>query len=125
MSAMASRLATLPCRLGFHKPVAPGMWNGGYCFTTCSRCGRDMVRSLFGEWHVPVDFRVVWHARPSEPLAERAAPPPPAMPQSAAPVSARVVAPPMPARPPVSAPSRKAKMDKPEPRSPFDFDDFG
>lgn len=125
MSAVASRLATLPCRLGLHKPVAPGRWNGGYCFTTCSRCGRDMVRSLFGEWHVPVDFRVVWEAKPKDTIAAPTAPSAAAMPSPAPPVPAQVVAPQMPARPPVSAPSRKFKVDKPEPRSPFDFDDFG
>lgn len=51
------------CRVGWHKALVNGTWNQGYCFTTCSRCGRDMVRSLFGEWLVPADFRVVWHAK--------------------------------------------------------------
>jgi hypothetical protein len=45
-------------------PIASARWNDGYCFTSCSRCGRDMVRSAFGEWHVPKGFRVVWRPRP-------------------------------------------------------------
>lgn len=53
-------LGALLCRAGRHDPMAGGVWNGGYCFTACARCGRDMVRSVFGEWHVPRDFRIVW-----------------------------------------------------------------
>lgn len=50
----------LLCRLGRHDGDPHGRWNGGYCFTRCRRCGRDMVRSAFGEWHVPKGYRVVW-----------------------------------------------------------------
>lgn len=53
-------IGVLLCRLGWHDPVPEGRWNGGYCFTNCHHCGRDMVRSAFGEWHVPKGFRVVW-----------------------------------------------------------------
>lgn len=52
-------LGSLRCRLGWHRPRGDGRWNHGYCFTFCERCGSDMVRSAFGEWHVPTGFKVV------------------------------------------------------------------
>jgi hypothetical protein len=57
-------LPQLLCRIGWHAPIPGARWNAGYCFTQCSRCGRDMVRSAFGEWHVPKGFRVVWGQQP-------------------------------------------------------------
>lgn len=56
----ANPLGRLLCAIGRHAPVAGGLWNGGYCFTRCRRCQRDMVKSAFGEWHVPAGYRVVW-----------------------------------------------------------------
>lgn len=54
----------LRCRLGWHTPESDGVWNHGYAFTRCKRCKRDMVRSLFGEWHMPKGVRVVWRSGP-------------------------------------------------------------
>lgn len=68
-------IGRLLCRLGRHAPEPDGLWNAGYCFTRCRRCGRDMVRSAFGEWHVPKGHRVVWRP-PGDGRVETSAPPP-------------------------------------------------
>lgn len=62
----AARLPFL-CELGWHTPGATPRWNNGYYFTPCARCGRDLIRTAFGKWHVPRGYRVVWQAeRPSD-----------------------------------------------------------
>jgi hypothetical protein len=65
----------LLCRWGRHAPEPDGLWNAGYCFTRCRRCGRDMVRSAFGEWHVPRDYRIVWRPPADGRVDASAAPP--------------------------------------------------
>jgi hypothetical protein len=50
----------LACRLGWHRPELPGVWNGGYCFSRCRRCRHDLIRSFQGRWRVPRGFRIVW-----------------------------------------------------------------
>ena len=92
-------IGRLLCRLGRHAPVPDGLWNAGYCFTRCNRCECDMVRSAFGEWHVPKSHRVVWR--------------PPADGRVAANVSA-----------PAEAERRPTRLHRERPRDPFDFDDF-
>lgn len=54
------------CELGWHKPRPVARWNCGYYFTTCARCGEDLVRTAFGRWHVPHGYRVVWQPQPPE-----------------------------------------------------------
>jgi hypothetical protein len=56
MSFMLSRLL---CTAGIHRPVLPGVWNLGYCFSTCRRCDVDVVRSVLGGWKVPKSFKVI------------------------------------------------------------------
>ena len=53
---------TLFCKLGLHRAGRAARGNGGYHFTRCSRCGRDLVRKGRGLWHVPRGQRVVWQA---------------------------------------------------------------
>lgn len=108
----------LLCRLGRHDPDPAGRWNGGYCFTHCRRCERDMVRSAFGEWHVPKGFKVVWKragdvADLDRVMAARSAPVAPAAEAvEVEPVSHATW-------------SRPSPPDKGDPdRSPFDFGDF-
>lgn len=93
-------IGALLCRLGQHAPVAGGRWNGGYCFTRCGRCDRDMVRSAFGEWHVPKAFRIVWSDAPACDLDDA--------------LEARAATP----------PTNEAAAPRPAPSSPFDFSDF-
>ena len=52
----------LLCELGWHDPRPLARWNHGYYFTTCRRCGVDLVRSGYGRWEAPRGFRVVWRA---------------------------------------------------------------
>ena len=59
------------CHLTGHQP-GDEIWNEGYFFTRCTRCGRDMMRAD-GPWRtVPSKYRVVWrsgyhrHALPSD-----------------------------------------------------------
>jgi hypothetical protein len=54
----------LLCRLGRHRPRGIPRWNDGFYFTTCGRCGCDLVRTAFQSWHVPSGYRVVWSDRP-------------------------------------------------------------
>jgi hypothetical protein len=48
------------CNLGWHRVSADVRWNSGYYFSRCERCGRDLVRTIYGRWHVPRGYRVVW-----------------------------------------------------------------
>lgn len=48
------------CALGRHRAGRRVHWNEGFYFTCCRRCGRDLVRTSYGRWHVPRGARVVW-----------------------------------------------------------------
>lgn len=97
-------LTAIRCGLGRHDPLPDVRWNQGYGFTRCKGCGRDLVRSLLGDWHVPKGHRVVW--RVAEP-----APPASPLPRVDAPDPNRAVR-------PVQLTEVKSQ------RSPFLFDDF-
>lgn len=56
-------LMALLCDLGFHRPSPDETWNKGWYFTTCSRCGADMIRTGSGKWRVPKGRKVVWKPR--------------------------------------------------------------
>ena len=48
------------CTLYAHYPQAQEIWNQGYFFSRCERCGEDLVRTD-GDWEpVPNGHRVVW-----------------------------------------------------------------
>ncbi len=48
------------CALHVHRPSAPGIWNRGYQFSRCARCGHDLI-ATDGSWErVPPGYRVVW-----------------------------------------------------------------
>jgi hypothetical protein len=55
----------LLCRLGFHRPLPDEVWNRGFFFSRCGRCGSDLVRTAAGKWHVPEGRRIVWKDRGS------------------------------------------------------------
>ncbi len=48
------------CALAGHEPGGKVAYNGGFHFSSCRRCGRDMFRSS-GAWEaVPEGHRVAW-----------------------------------------------------------------
>lgn len=51
---------SLLCRLGGHEAGAGEIYNGGYYFARCRRCGEDMIRSGAAWRMVPPGHRVVW-----------------------------------------------------------------
>ncbi len=60
----------LLCSLGWHAAEKGALWNEGYYFSRCQRCGSDLIRTTYSGWEVPRGFRVVWKPRPAEPDAE-------------------------------------------------------
>lgn len=53
------------CGVGLHKAAERPVWNNGFYFGACARCGCDLVRGAQGRWRaVPRGFRVVWRQRP-------------------------------------------------------------
>ncbi|MFN3944914.1 MAG: hypothetical protein ACK4K7_08285 [Allosphingosinicella sp.] len=56
----------LLCRLGLHAADERQVWNDGFYFSRCGRCGVDLLKPGGGSWsRVPKGQRVVW--RPREP----------------------------------------------------------
>jgi hypothetical protein len=54
----------LICRLLDHRRALPVTHNHGLVFTTCRRCGVDLVRERGALWRaVPRGFHVVWKKR--------------------------------------------------------------
>lgn len=53
----------LLCQLGWHRAAPDEVWNQGYYFSRCERCGADIVRTPSGRWHVPAGHKVVWKPR--------------------------------------------------------------
>lgn len=52
------------CRLGWHKAAQSDLWNNGYFFSQCTRCGGEMVKRRGGRWHaIPKGQQVVWKPR--------------------------------------------------------------
>jgi len=51
------------CAIAGHTADPGHVYNSGYYFSACRRCGRHLVRSAHGEWGpVPRGHRVVWKA---------------------------------------------------------------
>jgi hypothetical protein len=51
----------LLCALAGHEAETTGIYNSGYYFSACRRCGADLIRSAHGEWQeVPPGHRVMW-----------------------------------------------------------------
>ncbi|HEX5183954.1 MAG TPA: hypothetical protein VFW19_12495 [Allosphingosinicella sp.] len=53
------------CRAGRHSRGAHApVWNNGYWFSSCERCGCDLVRRGGGRWRAPPKgYKVVWRPR--------------------------------------------------------------
>lgn len=50
------------CAFLGHRPGPDELWNRGYYFSCCPRCGRDVIRSDDAWEPVPRGHRVVWKA---------------------------------------------------------------
>jgi hypothetical protein len=49
------------CSIAMHKALPSNVWNNGYFFSRCYRCGRDMIRPPSGGWkRIPRGMAVVW-----------------------------------------------------------------
>ena len=64
-------LSEIFCRLGRHRAAEGEVWNRGYYFSRCRRCGSDLVRTASGRWHVPKGRKVVWKPRKPRGRADR------------------------------------------------------
>jgi hypothetical protein len=68
----------LLCGLTGHEPASAEVYNGGYFFSHCRRCGGDMLRSGDRWGTAPAGHRVVWksgrHSHSVEPDYERVRP---------------------------------------------------
>src|SRR5438270_14090134 len=53
---------SLLCAIGGHEAAAGEVYNGGYWFSACRRCGRDMIRTGASWEIVPRGHRVVWRS---------------------------------------------------------------
>ena len=63
----------LHCLIRHHAPLPPSAANQGFQFSSCSRCGSDMVRSGNAWRRVPSQFRVVWRTAGGAPRHARTA----------------------------------------------------
>jgi hypothetical protein len=53
------------CKMGAHSAAGRPVWNNGFYFGACARCGCDLVRGAHDRWRaVPKGFKVVWRERP-------------------------------------------------------------
>jgi hypothetical protein len=52
----------LMCTIGCHEAAAREVYNCGYHFSRCRRCGRDMIRAGAAWSLVPEGHRVAWKA---------------------------------------------------------------
>ena len=51
------------CAIGGHRPAPRQIYNSGYYFSACARCGRSLVRPPRGIWQTaPSGHRIVWKA---------------------------------------------------------------
>jgi hypothetical protein len=49
------------CAIGGHRPAPRQIYNSGYYFSACARCGRGLVRPPRGIWQTaPSGHRIVW-----------------------------------------------------------------
>ena len=54
---------SLLCAFGGHRPGPGQVYNSGYYFSACARCGRALVRSARSDWQTaPPGHRIVWKA---------------------------------------------------------------
>lgn len=55
---------SLLCLLKMHRSDTRGIWNGGFFFSTCGHCRKQLIRRRCSPWEeIPKGFKVVWKAR--------------------------------------------------------------
>ena len=55
----------LSCAIGGHGARGGEVYNSGYYFSECRRCGTTLIRAAKGDWSpVPMGHRVVWGPGP-------------------------------------------------------------
>jgi len=53
------------CTIAGHAPSGSHVYNSGYYFSACRRCGRNLLRTAHGAWSpIPGGHRVVWRVGP-------------------------------------------------------------
>lgn len=51
----------LVCAIGGHRAAGPAVYNSGFYFSACGRCGRHLIRTARSDWDcVPPGHQVVW-----------------------------------------------------------------
>jgi hypothetical protein len=51
------------CAIGGHRAAPREVYNSGYYFSACVRCGKDLVRAARTDWQTPpAGHRIVWKA---------------------------------------------------------------
>jgi hypothetical protein len=54
-------MTSLQCAVAGHAPDSNPVYNSGYYFVACRRCGLTLIRCASGNWrNVPSGHRVVW-----------------------------------------------------------------
>ena len=54
-------MTSLQCAMAGHAPDSNAVYNSGYYFGACRRCGLTLIRCASGSWrNVPTGHRVVW-----------------------------------------------------------------
>ena len=52
---------SMRCAIGGHRPAPNQVYNSGYYFGACARCGESLVRSARSDWRTPPPgHRIVW-----------------------------------------------------------------
>ena len=56
-------MMSVRCAIGGHRAAPRQVYNSGFYFSACRRCGRDLVRPPHGLWQTaPAGHRIVWKA---------------------------------------------------------------
>ena len=51
----------LVCSIGGHRAAGPAVYNSGFYFSACGRCGRHLIRTARSDWDcLPPGHQVVW-----------------------------------------------------------------
>jgi hypothetical protein len=62
---------TIICTLFGHRVIAEPVWNSGFYFARCARCGADIVKIPGERWHRPRNARVTWQRE--APISQKSA----------------------------------------------------
>jgi len=57
---------SLWCAIVGHRVEHEPVWNQGFYFARCTRCGEDVIRVPGEKWHIPRNARVVWRSKAAQ-----------------------------------------------------------